>query len=574
MTVRSRSVPWYLNRRDAVALTGILLLGVVLPTVVGAVSGSLNIPRHDDGLYRRLAIHVFDTGSLDLDGSVAPALIGQLVASQPFLWLSGGQPWGLSVFGILFDSIAIIAGFLMVRRLLPTGRAAFAILLLPLFPGFLPYGPSFMTDVPAVAAEFMCLLLGMVALERRPISLPWFIAAVAVGFFGFTIREFALAAPVSVLLLAAVVEPRRVGTWLSAAAFAAASLVFSMWRASLPGQIAHLPGGSFAALEANVVHGASSIALVLLPAAAVGWARCRRQVRLLDLAVGAVAGFLLVGGGIGNLLATGVMPQVLLPDLMSPWGTPGPLMLIGGRPLLIPDQIWAALNGLGAVATILVPATFTGMIGTVLRNGRASATLATLRKGSPAWLLVIFTGVMGLGLTAYGLTAWLFDRYFWSLIPPLAALLLAFQPAMGEPAQAGAVTWPRAASVAGWLCAGMLGATSLALLLNSAAYDAAKWRAGEALVAAGIPAEAIDAGFEWVGYHIRAPADLAHPGSGLIWYEYWWPSFRLCGVVASAPQSLEGAELVSIDTAAYRLLLFDGPQEPLYLYRIHGPGCP
>jgi hypothetical protein len=565
-----RNVNW----RDGAALIGILMLGVVLPTVVGAVSGSLDIPRHDDWSYRRLAVHLFDSGGIELDGSVSTALIGQLVAAQPFLWLSGGQTWGLSLTGILFDSVAMVAGFLMLRRLLPTGRAAFAILLLPLFPGFLPYAPSFMTDVPALAAEFTCLALGMVALARQPIRLPWLIASLTVGFFGFTIREFALAAPASVLILAVVVEPRRIGSWLSAAAFVAACVGFSTWRGSLPGQIVRPPAAAFPALEANVVHAASSVALLLLPAAAVGWARCWRQVRLLDLAIGAVAGLLLVGGMIGGLVTTGVMPPVLLEDVMSPWGTPGPLMLIGGRPLLIPDQIWAALNGLGLLATIIVPATFTGMIGAVLRNRRAKSTWAAARRGSPIWLLVIFAGGMGLGLTAYGLTGWLFDRYYWSLIPPLAALLLVFPPAMGEPVHAGGAALVRAATAASWLAAGVLGATSLALLLNSAAYDAAKWRAGEALVAAGIPAESIDAGFEWVGYHIRGPADLANAGPGLIWYERWWPSFRLCGVVASGPQGLEGGELVSIDTEAYRLLLFGGDEEPLYLYRIHGPGCP
>jgi hypothetical protein len=309
---------------------------------------------------------------------------------------------------------------------------------------------------------------------------------------------------------------------------------------------------------------------------------------LVYVAIGAAGGLLLVGGGIGDLLTTGVMPHVFIGDVMSQWGAPGPSFLIGDSPLLIPDQIWAALNGLGLVATILVPATFTGMIGNVLRNGGVRGALTAARKGSPAWLLIVFASGMALGVTTFGLLGLTFDRYLWPLVPPLATVLLAFRPAAGEhsPAadansasgyQVRAPQFTRAArgaTVAGLFLALVLGATSLAMLFNSAAFDAAKWRAGEALVAAGIPAESIDAGFEWVGYHVLGPADFAHGAPGLTWYETWWPSFRLCGVVASVPQNLQGEELVRIDTEAYRLLLFAGDEEPLYFYRIHGPGCP
>ncbi len=58
------------------------------------------------------------------------------------------------------------------------------------------------------------------------------------------------------------------------------------------------------------------------------------------------------------------------------------------------------------------------------------------------------------------------------------------------------------------------------------------------------------------------------------WWVQLFPSFRTCGVVSSAPLALAGARLISTEPVSYRLLLFTGLDQPLYLYRVDGPGCP
>jgi hypothetical protein len=58
-----------------------------------------------------------------------------------------------------------------------------------------------------------------------------------------------------------------------------------------------------------------------------------------------------------------------------------------------------------------------------------------------------------------------------------------------------------------------------------------------------------------------------------MWYDAWWPSFRLCAMVSSSPLDVAGFQLQAADVEAYRLILFAGPQEPLYLYRVSGPDC-
>src|SRR6266576_2594720 len=182
-------------RHETWLLVGLLLLGVVLPVVVGAIAGSLEIPRNDDWSYRRIALELARTGRLALDGASQTMIVGQIVVTQPFLWLSGLQPWGFTAAGIVFAVGAMVAAYVMARQVLPPRLAVIPVLLLVVFPGYLAYATSYMSDVPAAAAEFACLALGAIALARRPVPAGWLLAAVAVGFLAFSIRDFAVAAP-------------------------------------------------------------------------------------------------------------------------------------------------------------------------------------------------------------------------------------------------------------------------------------------------------------------------------------------------------------------------------------------
>src|SRR5439155_16632729 len=168
----------------------------------------------------------------------------------------------------------------------------------------------------------------------------------------------------------------------------------------------------------------SSLAFVLLPAAAAALATWWGRLRAIDVAVGILVGLLLVGSQIAALVATGTVPQVLLDDLMTQWGTPGPFVLAGGRPVLFPDGVWAALNGLALVATVVVLGTGAGILGARLRRMVAARRLVLDRLRSAAGLLAVFAVVMSTGLEASGLVWTMIDRYLWVLVPPLAALLL------------------------------------------------------------------------------------------------------------------------------------------------------
>jgi hypothetical protein len=563
----------------------LIAVGVVLPVAVGLASGSLDIARNDDWTYRRLAVDLFTSGRLELDGSLA-AVVGQLLFAQPFLLASGGQTWGLSIAGIVFASVAVLAGYLLVRRVLPRGPAVFAILLLPLFPGYLPYATSFMTDVPALAADFVCLGLGSVAIQGGVIRWRWLVVSLIVGGFGFSVREFALAAPASVIALAVLMQPRRLAPWIGAIALTVACVAIFRWRSLLVGQIDVVSREITDETINRVRLVVSSIAFVILPATVITAARWWRRWHPFDVVIGLVIALALQSDRLFELVSTRTMPQFLLDNLMTQWGTPGPYVLAGGRPPLFADDVWSALNGLAFVATFVLLGAGTGIVGALLRAGPIRRTIGGLRSGSPLALLMMFASSTALGLVLYGLVGTMIDRYVWPIIPPIAALLLAARPpskraerfvgpdAPGEVPPTARGSRPLVATFGAGACAGVLAVMSLMFLLNSAAFDGARWRAGESLVRAGVPADSIDAGFEWVGYHASGFANYAHPVRALTWWAALWPSFHMCGLVSSQPQNVPGGKLVSIDVEAYRLILFGGPEEPLYTYRITGPGCP
>jgi hypothetical protein len=82
---------------------------------------------------------------------------------------------------------------------------------------------------------------------------------------------------------------------------------------------------------------------------------------------------------------------------------------------------------------------------------------------------------------------------------------------------------------------------------SAASFDSARWRAGQVAVDAGIPAEDVDAGFEWVGFHYGGVANEpvarrsapTPPG-----YMDSFPAAGNCGLVAASPQADPDFQLI------------------------------
>ena len=136
-----------LDRRDAVALALLGLIGVGIPLWLAAAAGAIGLPAIDDWVYMRGAENLFRAGSIDMPGHTTAA-IGQLVLVQPLLWVSRGNPWAFTAIGLIMTLIGVVATYLLARRRLGMGSAVMVVLLVEAFPGFARISATFMTDVP------------------------------------------------------------------------------------------------------------------------------------------------------------------------------------------------------------------------------------------------------------------------------------------------------------------------------------------------------------------------------------------------------------------------------------------
>ena len=580
---------------DALALAGLLGLGIGLPVLLGTLSGAIVIPHNDDPSMRRVALGLLNSGRLELNGWTSMTLVGQIAFVQPFLWATGGGPWGFALATMSLATVGIVAGYTLVRRILSVPRATVAVLGVLLFPGFLLNTTSFMTDVPAWAMSTACLALGAAALDRQGTG-RWrcLIGALLVGWFAFSIREFAIAAPLAVLVATAASEPgSRRPYWIAGVALLAACAATYLFAVHLPGQHeAPLELISSATIR-GLSRGFATLALVLSPALVLGAAAWWRRWRPPEVVLGVVIGMLVYRAPLTTLLRTGWSSRVLVGNLLEPAGSLGVGELAGGRPLLFVSLTWQVLNTVALLAAIGLCAVAAGAAGAYVRrvrrrrhDGRGLGAFA-VDAGSTIGLLAVFAALYGGAIFSWGFVVITFDRYLWLLVLPLYALLLS-RPASdarvdvaiaAEPelARGG----PRPASVLDGLAVGLsaillagLAATSLVLLVNADSFDAARWRMGERAVAHGIAPGAVDAGLEWVAFHatgVAAPYAKAPPGWSR--YDAWWPSFRLCGLVSASPLDRPDLTLIETDPAAYRRFLFAGRSQPLYLYRVAGSDC-
>jgi hypothetical protein len=591
-----------LNRRDALIVVGLVVLAVGVPTIVGIASDAIGIPHNDDFAYRRPALMLYGTGHLELTGWAVMTLVGQLAATMPLLWLTWGSGAAFAATTIVFAVVGVVASYLLARRVLSPGFAGLAVLLAVLVPGFMIYATAYMTEVPAFAMEVSCLALGAVAIGRSQDShrLWWLAASLAVGCYAFGIREYALAAPIAVLVAAAASdrEHRRLPYAIGLIGVVAVCGAIYAFAAGLPGQGTVGLDLPTRGTTRRVLDSVTVLSLTLAPALLIGataWVtRWRRANRGRDAALGALAG--LVPAAVIYLdqlmirlgMDPGPAPDVLVGNVFAAHGSLDVGLLAGSRPLLYVPPAWDLLNGLALLATFGAVAFLGAFLVAERRRLFHALDLRSIPMplGSVAGMLAVFVVLFAAGTVALGLTSILFDRYLWPLALPLAILLLCPPeptPHVDTPGSPGEDhelrvwrVWRRAGLplLAGALVA-LIATTSLVLLLNEAAFAGARWRMGEEAVRLGFPADTVDAGFEWVGFHASGPAALtARPVPSMTGYSVKFPSFHACAVVSSSPLDFPGFSPILARTDAYRLLLIAGSVEPLYLYRVAGPDCP
>jgi Dolichyl-phosphate-mannose-protein mannosyltransferase len=546
-----------IDRRDAVAIAALSLIGVGIPLWLATRAGAIGLPTLDDWLYMRAADGLFRTGVIQMVAHSA-AVIGQLLLVQPFLWLSGGEAWAYTAFGLVMAAVGIACTYLLARRYVGMASATLVVLLVVAFPGFLRESASFMTDVPAYAMTALSLLLGV----------RWFqgdggrvtlLFAVAAGLLAVSIREFAIAAPTAILVAAWARNRPDERWWLAwLTGISAVVIVLVLLVASGANRVAPgTPGKSVILSFAFLGAAFATLALALLPALVL-FARSRLSTLRPQIIVAAAIASMVVA-----LAPTGP----ILGNVWAPNGIGGDLLLSGERDRIFGGRLWPLFEQLAIFAAILgLTLIFARARPGPVRAGSISIRSRALQiaRASNA-PLVLFLALYAAELVVYTPLGPILDRYLYPMTPAAAVLLLRRRDET--------VGFGRSLAISHATFAG-LAIAAFALAANSFIYDAARWREGEATIGKGYDARSIDAGYEWVGYHTNQQEILEDEPFVLPWYYEAVPADAPCAIVSNS--LLEGGvlTLIHINKDAYSRYLFFGPGEPFYLYAASLDGCP
>ena len=576
-----------LTRADVGIMAGLVLVGVALPIGLALWSHAFAIARYDDWAYRRVLLEFVRTGHIALVGWGAMTLVGQILWAAPFVLVLGANPWVPGVTVAVASTIGLGSAYWLARSVVGRGRGAACALLVLILPGVLVNTSTFMTDMPAFSAALLCLVLGTAALRRQGKSRWAFVAAsIAVGCFGFAVREFDLAAPVAVLVALGAQDARRPRgrrspggkeemardsqwpVYLFGAVLVLAVCGAVYWwtghLANAQQEVAGLPTASAGRALGQAFFTLAFFLSPFLPAAA------RRSWRTCSATEFVAAGVVLAIGL--TLFATG--HGVFTGNYLAQQGMSTNASLPGSRPPLFVHPVWVLIQVVGLAA------------GSVLAFIAANAGRGLLRSQSrppvsEKSIVMLFTWLSAAGLVVYGLfvEAALFDRYLWGLAFGVAVLLASFSAApvpitqargthgRGYQARWGARAWAAGLALVAVAVAGVIA-------LNADAYDGARWAAGEQAVKAGYPASAVDAGFDWVGSHTAETAVRGRrvPGAAAYetWYDQLFPGFKDCAFVSSS--RLAEPHVAELRVVKYKELGFAVTQD-LYVYVVDSPQC-
>jgi len=480
------------NRLDLVLPIVLIVLAAGVPLLIAASTGSLDQPHNDDWAYARMAFSLHSSGDVDLVGWNSMNLVGQLVGSQPALWVFGDHYWALALWTAGLTAVGVGAAWVIARSLLDVRSALVVVASVVAFPGFAWSSITFMTDSPAFALEMLALALAVVGLRQASsrASWGWLTAALTMAFASFTVREFGIAAVLAVGAACVHRHGWRRGATPAVAALAACAL-FYLWRNGLPLSRGWVATTTVKASARNFVRSITTFSLMMAPIFVLVLAARPRLRRIAGgaAALGAVTALIV-------WVVKGRLPELLIGNYFTSHGALGTRLTPGARPQLFPDALWNLVNVVTAAATA---ATLALAAITVWRLFRSDALRQTMKRHRPSPVITLL-GVFCLTFlgASYGyavVSPGLFDRYFWPAIVPLGTLVLYF---------AGPYVKRLASPALALLaCFALL---SLATTTNISAFDDARWDAAGELVSRGVDPQQIDAGFEWSGWH--APLTL------------------------------------------------------------------
>lgn len=465
--------------------------------------GAIGVSRNDDWTYYRSAFQVQRDGHFNPDAYTITMLVGQTYLVQPLLRVFGAQIAPLQIFTCVLSAIGLLTTYFLLRGFLSPWWSGFAAGCMALGPIYGTLSTSFMTDVPSFAFQTLCLATGVRALRKKAVSTPWLTLSALIGLAAFSIREYSIAAPLTILLISTIRAAmggrklsllRVTGLW---ALWLAATIGLYLWRSVLnqdngPSLGVDLaPRFSDFRTLARLVFTTSLFitpGIVLIGPRRIALA-ARRQPRASMIATALVV-------GIWVMLA--YYPPILLGNYLQPAGS-YPETLTGRGPFVISPGIWAALMLVSLVSALsIVILVLEGLA--KRKGGIAFQGMHRTKHGSVNLAVASLFGMLTLAVLggAYVVAGGipLFDRYLFPAVPFLTGVLVYV-------AHRQRIT--RTRTIAATISLVLVAILGFAVVDAAATFDGAKWRLARSVQKEGYPAASIDAGLEWFGFHQQSP---------------------------------------------------------------------
>lgn len=499
-------------------VVALAVIGIVMPVWWAHHYGALDIPRSDDWSYLLTLFHWDKTGHWDFNNWVSMTLIGQVFITEPIVWIFGHSIVAISIFWACVGLLGLIAVVAATRLLgLPRSAGALLALCIAACPLWGPLAPTFMTDVPAFAFQMFAVAFACAAFRRREWSAPLLTASLALAYVAVSIRQYAIVTLLAILgaamwsALATHDRRRTRQVFVLAAVAGVAILVLLAWWSGVPHSLSlkpRAPDGGSVRLAIESAGGFFRLAgFVLLPIILL--ARPADIVRRAWRTDAALTKFLTIATGAGLVFSYVLDPSVpFVGNYFDRLGVLADDIIHGQRPEIMPRTLFNAFALLGSLASIVLVLAAVPFVHEM--NARWQE-----RRFPPPDPATVMLGASIVGFAAaYELAIVvqlpIFDRYALPVLPVVAlAFLRSVRARAGVPAAASA---PPRREVDGshrtWIALSLLLLLFLGVVYTgeSASNDGTRWKVAELLTQHGYPANIIDDGYEWIGWHDgRAP---------------------------------------------------------------------
>jgi hypothetical protein len=487
------------------AVIGVL---VGVPVALSFITGSIGLPHNDAWSHSKIAQHFARTGVFELVGWNRTALAGQIIPLGPL----GRSITAQQLFVSFLAAVGLFSAFIYMRRRVGFAGSIVGVIAIGIAADFGLLSTSYMSDIPAFTALMICLVLTDYALARSSV---WLLTlALGAGVWAVTIREQSLAGPVAALLVC-LAAWKGIKRWVAAglgAATIAGILVFEVWRRALPNgdPPAYIPQPEWTESALRFVF---TLALFLGPVCCFAF-RPRNWSHTAWLTG-------LTGAALALITAVGRGWDVFLVNYLTPDGA-YPDAGVGYRGSIIPASLWSLLVLIACFAIGVTIAAFTNAIlpadpvSTITCFLLLAGTFVQVASGQPVR-----------------------SRFLISLIPMATAMVLQAVPKKTAPRPKLRIDLGVRLAVTAAVVA-VIALSSFMLTANAMSYDATRWDAAEELVDQGKTATDINAGIEWVGYHVNGPVWRGPVPEGASGF---WMGFstepRECYVVSASPMDLE-----------------------------------